>query len=237
MTSKVQPTSAVLPRRFGGHAAVDFVNTVGRRPSAAPHDFLTAYGTAVAWAEDVDLIAHSTALNLRASADREPSAADSELEALKSLREAMHRMFLDVAQGADPDEGDARVVAKAYAEGLVSLRLAAGGGRVYWELPDTTDLSAIRWLVAVHAMELLLGVPSPRSNPLGDATPTRPGRLKACDGHECGWLFLDTSKNASRRWCSMDFCGARAKMRAHYRRSRAAPRASDSVPRDRRGQL
>jgi predicted RNA-binding Zn ribbon-like protein len=41
-------------------------------------------------------------------------------------------------------------------------------------------------------------------------------RVKSCP--TCGWLFLDVSKNRSRRWCSMNTCGAVAKARRYYRR-------------------
>lgn len=41
-------------------------------------------------------------------------------------------------------------------------------------------------------------------------------RVKSCPG--CGWFFLDSSKNQSRRWCSMETCGASAKSKAYYRR-------------------
>jgi predicted RNA-binding Zn ribbon-like protein len=47
--------------------------------------------------------------------------------------------------------------------------------------------------------------------------------VKECDGHDCGWLFLDTSKAGRRRWCSMDVCGNRAKAQ-RYRRRRAVDR-------------
>ena len=51
-------------------------------------------------------------------------------------------------------------------------------------------------------------------------TSTDLGRLRICANRECGWLFLDTSKNHSRRWCSMADCGSRAKARRYYRRKK-----------------
>jgi predicted RNA-binding Zn ribbon-like protein len=48
------------------------------------------------------------------------------------------------------------------------------------------------------------------------------GRVKMCPSDNCGWLFLDESKNRRRQWCSMDLCGNRAKARRHYRRHAAA---------------
>jgi len=47
------------------------------------------------------------------------------------------------------------------------------------------------------------------------------GRVRECDGAACTWLFLDQSRNRSRRWCSMESCGNRAKARRHYHRQRA----------------
>ena len=46
-------------------------------------------------------------------------------------------------------------------------------------------------------------------------------RVRECDGTDCTWLFLDQSRNRSRRWCSMESCGNRAKVRRHYRRRHA----------------
>lgn len=43
-------------------------------------------------------------------------------------------------------------------------------------------------------------------------------RLRQCDDGDCGWLFLDRSKNGSRRWCSSADCGNRARARRHYQR-------------------
>ncbi len=43
-------------------------------------------------------------------------------------------------------------------------------------------------------------------------------RVELCPGEDCGWLFLDESKNRRRRWCSMETCGNRAKARRHYQR-------------------
>lgn len=43
-------------------------------------------------------------------------------------------------------------------------------------------------------------------------------RLKICPGGDCGWMFLDESRNRRRTWCAMDMCGNRAKARRHYRR-------------------
>jgi predicted RNA-binding Zn ribbon-like protein len=48
-----------------------------------------------------------------------------------------------------------------------------------------------------------------------------PGRVRECADPDCPVIYLDTSRNRSRRWCSMEGCGARAKASTYYRRHRA----------------
>jgi predicted RNA-binding Zn ribbon-like protein len=50
-----------------------------------------------------------------------------------------------------------------------------------------------------------------------------PERIKTCGSATCGWLFLDLSRNRSRRWCDMKDCGNRAKARRHYARRKETP--------------
>ncbi|MFI5730413.1 CGNR zinc finger domain-containing protein [Kribbella sp. NPDC051587] len=50
-------------------------------------------------------------------------------------------------------------------------------------------------------------------------------RLRECQDGDCGWLFLDRSKNASRRWCSSGDCGNRARAKRHYQRTRIGSEA------------
>jgi predicted RNA-binding Zn ribbon-like protein len=67
-------------------------------------------------------------------------------------------------------------------------------------------MDAIGLPVAISAVDLL--------------TSSDLGRLKICPAHECEWLFLDDSRNGTRRWCSMAECGNRAKARLHYNRAK-----------------
>lgn len=65
---------------------------------------------------------------------------------------------------------------------------------------------ALRDLVAASALSIL-------------ADPRELKRVKLCPGHDCGWLFLDETKNARRKWCLMEVCGNRAKSSRHYART------------------
>ncbi len=73
------------------------------------------------------------------------------------------------------------------------------------------------WAIASSAVEVL--------------TRDELGQIKECTGtNDCGWLFYDTSKNASRRWCSMEGCDSRVKMRRWYARRRTTPLPGDAHP-------
>jgi predicted RNA-binding Zn ribbon-like protein len=100
------------------------------------------------------------------------------------------------------------------ATGRHQLLAGAGGGvRDGWVL--TGDLDELLWPVAVDAWDVLTGPAL--------------ARVHECPGDDgqCGWLFVDTSRSGTRRWCDMRTCGNRAKVRAHYQASR--PRSAGTV--------
>lgn len=75
---------------------------------------------------------------------------------------------------------------------------------------------ALRDLVTASALSIL-------------ADPRELARVKLCPGHDCGWLFLDETKNARRKWCLMEVCGNRAKSSRHYARVISQQEASQTV--------
>jgi predicted RNA-binding Zn ribbon-like protein len=83
----------------------------------------------------------------------------------------------------------------------------AGGYALSW--PDSAELDRMLWPLATSALSLLLS--------------EEVGRIKECAADDCHWLFLDSSRNQSRRWCDMKACGNRAKARHYYHRHQAHP--------------
>jgi predicted RNA-binding Zn ribbon-like protein len=190
---------------LGGAPALDFVNTVDPRCGPAAVDHLGCYADLARWAAHAGVLPLRTARRLqrRAAADG-PSAAPVHVEAL-ALRAALGAIFDAVAAGLDPPAGALAEVAAAYRAALAQAVLSAGAGFA-WPVGESDDLRAPLWPVLRSAIELL----------------TSPGgaHVKACPAPDCGWLFLDTSRNHSRRWCSMDGCGSRMKMRDYYARQK-----------------
>ncbi len=131
-----------------------------------------------------------------------------ELELARGLREALHAIFSALAADLEPDEFSLSRLRFAYAQavaaGTLSQRERDGAFGLQWR---DDEPRRVRFAVAADAMALL-------------ADPARLARLHRCPGRDCGWVFLDTS--GRRRWCSMDTCGSREKMRRMYARKRDA---------------
>ena len=181
----------------GGDPALDLANTVGDDRVPDP---LEDYAAFAAWAARIGVIDESVARRLTARA--RPAAGGRALAEARSLRATIDAVFRALATGSSPPESAlAHLVQRA---GDAVERAGLVGRELAW---DGDELERPLWPLAVSALDLL------RHGPLD--------RLKACE--DCPWLFLDTSRNRSRRWCSMEDCGTRVKMR----RYRAKPASTD----------
>ena len=200
--------------RSGGRLCLDFANTVSDRP-AAPEDHLQRYGDLVAWARQAGLLDRPRAQLLERQASPRPAAAEAVLQRARALREILYRLLSAAAAGRVAP--DALLALNAVLPAALShRRLVAGPAGFRWEwqrLPDGLD--AMLWPVAHSAAELL-------------ASEERTA-LRECAADTCGWLFLDHSRNHSRRWCDMKVCGNRVKARRHYERSRRTRRLPPPV--------
>lgn len=203
----------VLPERVGGRLALDFVNTVDPRHADDRTEYLQSYQAMLAWSAASGSGSPSTVSSLRDRAAKSPRPARDALRRAVAYREALYRVFAAALAGravAEPDLALVNAVLRAATEHHVLLPGEYGGVRDGW-LPGE-NLDAVLWPVAIDAWDLL----------------TEPvlARVRECpgDGGVCGWLFLDTSRSGTRRWCDMRTCGNRAKARGYYRRQQNRPR-------------
>lgn len=175
----------------GGLTCLDFVNTIDWRTSDHPAEFLTGGDAVDAW--------------LALALDHPPlRLSGGQVADLRQFREALYRLIV----GA-PRTGDLDVLNAALTQGGDRVRLVTGPQGYRWAAGETTTgLAVLKSEIARSAADLLV------DRALLD-------RVKECDGHGCGWLFLDESRAGNRRWCSMQSCGNREKARTHYRRARA----------------
>jgi predicted RNA-binding Zn ribbon-like protein len=186
---------------------LDFTNTVAWRTMDHPQDQLVSYTDLVVWSQHAGIVTESTAHHLLEEATRFPAVASAALERAVVLRETIYKVFCAVAGGHTPQATDITTLNGFLPEAMSRLQLTWTRDGFTWSwTDDANSLEQMLWPVVRSAAELLA------SDELN--------RVGICAGDGCGWLFFDTSKNRSRRWCAMDDCGTRAKARRHYRRSR-----------------
>jgi predicted RNA-binding Zn ribbon-like protein len=188
----------------GGDVSLDFVNTASARATGRLKEKLRTYGDLVTWAERVELASPERGVRLRRAAERSPGEADAVLTRARSLREAIYEAF---GSGAPPP-ASLNVLSAEAARAAAERRLAVVDGVVDYVWPESDALEQLLWPVALSAAELL--------------TSEERARVKECAADACNWLFLDRSRNRSRRWCDMKECGNRAKARRFQARQRTS---------------
>ena len=198
----------------GGSVCLDFVNTVDPRVGDKPQDHIESYADLVCWAAHAQLLRPDQVPAILDAAARRPKNAQAVFERAIALRETLYRVFSAIVARQVPDSADLAAMLAAYVESQAHASLVPASGSLVWRWPSGTHaLDQLLWPIVRSAVEL--------------ATSPDARRVKTCPGlGDCGWLFLDTSKSGRRRWCSMESCGSRAKMRTYYARTHGRPTAS-----------
>lgn len=182
----------------GGHLAIDFTNTVGDRGSDRD-DHLNTFGDIVAWAEARGVVTKAAASAIRQQAVADPDGAKRAWRSAVALREALYNVIAAASEGRKARPADLEIVNRHVAETFRGAELAPAGGRFALATRSDAWLDPIIRPVMRAAVDLLTS----------DAV-TRVGR---CADDSCAWLFLDTTRNKTRRWCDMKLCGNRNKVR------------------------
>ncbi len=193
-----------------GRLCLDFANTADWHASGHPEERLNSYADLVAWAEQVGILTKDEAQHLYQEATLRPADTSEVLERAIDLREAIYRIFSAVAGGRPVEAATLSVLNAWLSAGLSRLQIIQTRTGFVWRWTgDQGALDQMLWPVAQSAAELLIA--------------EELEWVKECaDDRGCGWLFLDTSRNRSRKWCDMKGCGNRAKARRHYQRKRSA---------------
>ncbi len=192
----------------GGQLALDLANTVSRRDDPERRkDHLASYRDLLAFARQSGVISPRQAGELLSSAEQHGNLARrSFVEAVK-LREAVYRAFSAIAQSRSATATDLDLITDFALKALQHRSLARvnGGYQWEWQAKAGNPLDRILWPMSQAAADLL--------------TSEQLRIVRFCEAPDCEWLFLDHSRNRSRRWCDMTTCGNRQKARRHYRRS------------------
>jgi predicted RNA-binding Zn ribbon-like protein len=201
---------AALPL-VGGHPALDLVNTV-ERGGGERRDHLTDPPALLRWAARAGLVDDGEARAVADGWGRDPAAGLAALAAVREVRETLHLALLGAIGIEPPDPGALERLRVWWVAALGRSRLAPDPGRTTATrlVVGTEPATLITDRAAAGAVELLRGADL--------------ARLRRCppEAGGCGWLFLDHSRNGSRRWCRMADCGTTVKARRLTERRRAA---------------
>ncbi len=205
--SVVTESKAAKLQLVGGALCLDFTNTAGNLESDHPSEHLLTYADLVAWSRHADIIDDRVARRLLQNAALRPDEASQVLERAIALRQAMYRIFSSGLTGTAPSAADMELFNHSLSVAIARAHLVVEGDGFAWE-----------WNHEEDALDQMLG---PITRSAGELlTSADLARVSECDGDTCGWLYVDRSKNHSRRWCAMNDCGNRAKARRHYKRVR-----------------
>ena len=192
----------------GGSVALDFANTLGGMHTAPTHEHLIEYADLVAFGRSAGTISPSQGRRLIDEAERQPARAAAVLRRAILVREAIWRVFDAFAKSARADAADFATIHEEELAALKHARFEQSGSDVAYQWSEELSLDRPLWDIARAAGDLL------RSTV--DRT-----RIRECGSATCEWLFIDMSRNHTRRWCDMNDCGNVAKVRRYRARQRA----------------
>lgn len=195
-TARIQPLPA---ESVDADRVLSFINTLSSRPTAAPVERLVSYEALVEWAREQHLVSGAAADRLLAEAKKHPHQAAQVLSRAKDFREALNGLAAAIDAGRQPASEILGTISDALATAYANGRLVPHEGTLQWVAGAENDLERIVWEIGRAAGRLVV---SPRL-----------GRVRACAAGDCGWWFVDDTKNRSRRWCDMTLCGNREKLR------------------------
>jgi len=191
---------------------LEFANTVAWHAGPHPVETLHVYADLIHWARNAALLDASEAGRLARLAAKNPAGAERALQQAIGLREAVYGIFAAAARGKSPAPADLAELNRVLRTQTLGAQIdrTPHGYRWVWKVPNGT-LESLLGTIALSASDLLLSQDCSRVG-------------QCADERGCGWLFLDTSKNHSRRWCDARDCGNRARQRRFQMRARRKAR-------------
>lgn len=212
-TGRVRFGGVQTPRGYrfemtGGRLCVDFANTLDERATDHQRELLPQYQRLLEWGVQAGALTRASAGVLGRHAARHQRMASSALRRAIGIREAIFDLLSAIARRRPVPGGALADLNRLIVQAAGRRRLERHGDRFVWawRRAERPDLDWVLWPVAWSTGELM-------------ASPDL-DRVRQCAGAGCAWLFIDTSKSGTRRWCDMTVCGNRAKARRFYTRAK-----------------
>jgi predicted RNA-binding Zn ribbon-like protein len=194
---------------IGGAICLDFANTIHDSHATDKGEELQSMPDLLLWAREAGLLSATRHAHLALRYKRAPRESAAVLHDAVRIRDLLLGVFAAVARGSGVSPHRLLELNSALSRSPARLRLRKREGSF-----------AAEWTSASSGVQqVLFGVLSSAAELLAS---DRLGRVRECANADCTWLFVDESRNRSRRWCDMAACGNRMKARRHYRRTRAA---------------
>jgi predicted RNA-binding Zn ribbon-like protein len=193
----------------GGALCLDFCNSGQGLRGSSKEEWITGYGDLIDWLKAAQAIGPAQAARLRAAEERAPEKAREVWTRAIELREALARVLLARTEGRKPLAADLKTIDGEYARSAPFARLAPTDEGFVWSLDPSAEAPDAALRPIVESAAALM-------------TSERLARLRRCGNATCYWLFIDETRNCSRRWCEMASCGNVMKVRRHRARQRAA---------------
>ena len=199
---------------------LEFANTLDWRIGGTMKEQLNSYADLLNWSRERAILDDAETVCIDSEAQRHPELAGLVLQRALVLREAIARIFAATSRDLAPDDEDIARVNNELRPATQQLMLSRTGSAIALICAcDTATLDKMLLPIALSTAETLTGPQLDRVHQCADD-----------EGNGCGFFFVDTSRNKSRRWCSMESCGNRAKARRHYQRERSASQADTTHP-------
>ena len=192
-----------------GAVCLDFCNTAADRITNELRKTIRTYSNLIEWCKAANLLTPQDYKRLAGLSFSQTKRTRRALRKTIELREVIYRVFSSLASGKTPEYGDLSLLTFFWSAAAARMKLKKSAAAFKLSL-DADDLEYPLRRIAASAMELLVS--------------DKVLRVRRCASPTCDWLFLDQSKNRTRRWCDMQVCGSRLKSRRYYKKIRSSRR-------------
>ena len=190
---------------IGGLSCLNFTNTAGGHTKIREVERIPTYSDVISWALYAELLSPLEARAISALMKAKPKDALNRVRELQAFREALHRLVTAVAHKEQPQRADFTRVRSTISKSLATAEMKPGDAEFVWSADaGTLGLSTVIARVALSAHHML--------------TREKPSQLRQCE--ICTWLFIDRTKNQTRRFCRQDACGAKSRADRFYGKKR-----------------
>lgn len=187
---------------IGGDVTLDLINTLDHRfRESGPEELLVDFDDLLQFLTQSGVLSASESRSLK----RSTTAAESVklVSQVRELRELLAHILYPIVNGQKPPPEAVKALELQFKSVSAHRVLELKEGRLVWKWPKALDSpEVVVWKLVQSAEELLLS--------------DRISLLRHCVSGTCRWLFLDTSKNHTRRWCNMKICGNRMKAKRFH---------------------